>query len=89
MKIEHDKKKNDYIDLIYADRKQTRLTFVPGSTRGGDKDWAGMSVIRVQSYGEGNRLIMGPEIPLGRGLKNAFAFIEAFSHLARGGEDEG
>jgi hypothetical protein len=60
MKIQKDSK-----DQIYTEIENVRITYVPATGRGGDKDWAGSDVIRIQAK-EGpnsNRLYPGAEFP--------------------------
>ncbi len=62
IKVKKDSKGHLYVDIGEA----TRLTIEPGAERAAAKNWAGCTVLRVQTYrnDESSSMHMGPEIPI-------------------------
>jgi hypothetical protein len=79
MIIELDGKGNPFITV-----GNLRITYVEGKKREEGKDWAGMSVLRIQAYKDDPNnacpLFMGPEYPV-RDHKEACRLIAAISYL--------
>ena len=79
MKIELDGNGNPFITV-----GNLRITYVEGKKREKEKDWAGMSVLRIQAYKDdpeiSHALFIGPEYPV-RTHKEACRLIAATSYL--------
>ena len=79
MKTELDGNGNPFITV-----GNLRITYVEGKKKEKEKDWAGMSVLRIQAYLEdpekSHALMMGPEYPV-RTHREACRLFAATSYL--------